>query len=318
MKEIILTKEIAPIQTKDRTLAVTPNLVFTTAKQFNRIFVEKESKISFDLNNFSEGKGENAKHFKFNLTLEQFYGIVEALRSGYILFAKTKIEHFADYSMFPPEKDGVHKGEYKFRKFTLEYKNGKDYPFCITITNAYKDKQGNFTSSEYAYINLSFDTFASLLNNIENVIKIHLDLYANSGRVQEGYKLLAESEKNRTKDTPTSTQQTETPNTVPTTPIEQPVQNEQPVQSTQPITEQQTNSTASTKSEIHAIEGIFVSDFQALSNAYVAKFRMENGREYDIHFQEVPDELRTAKEIESRVMINIYAYGDMIIFDSLV
>ena len=125
-KTIILTKEIAPIQTKDRTLAVTPNLVFTTAKQFNRIFVEKESKISFDLNNFSEGKGENAKHFKFNLTLEQFYGILEALRSGYILFAKTKIEHFADYSMFPPEKDGIHKGEYKFRKFTLEYKNGKE------------------------------------------------------------------------------------------------------------------------------------------------------------------------------------------------
>lgn len=319
-----ITKETAPEQTQDRTLSITPNLVFADAHQFNRIFDEKKSKITLDLNNFHEGKGNGAKHFKFNLTLKQFYGLKEALASGYMFFIQPKMEFFADYSMYPPESEGQHKGEWKYRKCSVEFKQGRNYPFSLTNTEGYKDANGKYTASEFTYINMSFETYAYLLNRINNVIDVHKTIYANSGIVSEGYKLVAEEEKKWKKDSTTSAQEKEEtyyePTTqevpempTPTEPQSQPAAT-QPTETVAPTNTPQTPQ----KTEIHAVEGIFVSDFQALSNSYIAKFRMENGREYDIHFKEVPEELRTAKEIESRVMINIYAYGDNIIFDSLV
>ena len=68
--------------------------------------------------------------------------------------------------------------------------------------------------------------------------------------------------------------------------------------------------------EIHLVEGIFVSDFQALENAEVALFRIGEN-DYQVYFQSVPEQLRTAAEIRSSVKINLYEYNGNLIFHSL-
>ncbi len=69
--------------------------------------------------------------------------------------------------------------------------------------------------------------------------------------------------------------------------------------------------------EIHTVTGVFVSDFQALKNCYVAQMNIK-GNVFTIYFKSVPASLRKAQEMKSQVSINIYQNNGKFAFDSLI
>ncbi len=301
MNEKFYSQEVNPFQNGTKTLAITPNFVYGDEYGFNKIFDKKESKIKLDLNNFKNGKGENATHHYYNLTIDQFLNLRISLLNGSIY--RKKISLYADYGVFGTIKSGEHEGEYKYRSLSVEYNEKLNNPFKITFVEGYYkingDKRENTTSTtdnvmltEEKFISIIEDIYAVYLVEIKDVsLNIREESKKKFKEQLEDAKKKAERKKAETSNTVNKPQE---PATV----------------------KKETVQTNNNQPEIHLVEGIFVSDFQALENAEVALFRIGEN-DYQVYFQTVPEQLRTAAEIRSSVKINLYEYNGNLIFHSL-
>lgn len=306
-KNIYYTDEIDAFQTDKATLAIAPVFTYAEPHEYNKVFLDKKTKIKLDLNDFSNGKGDAANHNKFNLSLSMFRRLKRMVFYGTI--KKEQFYEVVSYDMYP-EREGAMAGNHKVLSITIEYVpeiNGKPMrnPFKLEIKNGYA-KQGeqkatmNQTSGK---IWLKEEFLAEIIEQIQDAIDEAKLNYVVSGRYEKGRALVEEQKKKYKKEEveePTSTNNTssEPVNTVNTT---------------------VTPATTETKPEIeiHPVSGKFISDFQKLENCSVASFEIK-GKVFPIYFKEVPEPLVTSRELGVDVTINIYQYGDKFIFDSLV
>lgn len=296
------TDEIEPFQTDKATLGIAPTFTYAEPHEYNKVFNNKKTKIKLDLNDFSEGKGDAANHNKFNLSLNMFRRLQRMVFYGTI--KKEKFYETVSYDKYP-EEDGTH----KVLSITVEYVpeiNGKAMrnPFKLEIMNGYapQGEQKATMKKTSGKIWLKEEFLADIIDTIQDAIDEAKLNYVVSGKYEEG-RLLVEGEKKKYKK-----EEVEEPtpeNTSDNIPNEQPVS-----QTTQPTTN--TN-----EIEIHPVSGKFISDFQSLENCSVASFEVK-GKVFPIYFKEVPETLKTSRELGIEVVINIYQYGDKFIFDSLV
>lgn len=65
-----VTRQVAVIKTQNRTLAIYANLRPVSIESGEDFMTIIDGKFKLDLNDFSNGKGDNAKHIQFNLDIK--------------------------------------------------------------------------------------------------------------------------------------------------------------------------------------------------------------------------------------------------------
>ena len=135
-----VTRQVAVIKTQNRTLAIYANLRPVSIESGEDFMTIIDGKFKLDLNDFSNGKGDNAKHIQFNLDIKDIK----------YLYARAKMfdmpmpyNIIKNYTM--PEaiiKDGPDKGKAKTKKIfisrtSVDEKTGKPMrsPWAIQIEN---------------------------------------------------------------------------------------------------------------------------------------------------------------------------------------
>ena len=123
-----VTRQVAVIKTQNRTLAIYANLRPVSIESGEDFMTIIDGKFKLDLNDFSNGKGDNAKHVQFNLDIKDIK----------YLYARAKMfdmpmpyNIIKNYTM--PEaiiKDGPDKGKAKTKKIfisrtSVDEKTGK-------------------------------------------------------------------------------------------------------------------------------------------------------------------------------------------------
>lgn len=308
------TAEIDPAQNDKMTLAIEMALVYSDEYGSNKVFDRKASKIKLDLNNFSGGKGEDAKHYYFNLTIAQFRQVYRAYNNGSIK-DKKKFYYTTSYDAYPvKDETDKHCGLHEVRSLTIEFISTMNNPYKIEILNGYAPEGKQKAEIDVRTEKRFFDdlAFGKILDDINDAIDVAKTEYALSGILEKGRTGLAnQKEEFKTKAKNSAPKNSNTPVQQQATSVPQNVQPQQiaPVQ--------QSNQQA--EKEIHAVRGKFTSTFFKLekADAFIVDFTVQK-KIYKIYFKNVPDELRTAQEIGNEVTINIYQYGDKLIFDSMI
>ena len=149
-----VTRQVAVIKTQNRTLAIYANLRPVSIESGEDFMTIIDGKFKLDLNDFSNGKGDNAKHVQFNLDIKDIK----------YLYARAKMfdmpmpyNIIKNYTM--PEaiiKDGPDKGKAKTKKIfisrtSVDEKTGKPMrsPWAIQIENGVsRPKNGGRSSVE--------------------------------------------------------------------------------------------------------------------------------------------------------------------------
>ena len=68
-----VTRQVAVIKTQNRTLAIYANLRPVSIESGEDFMTIIDGKFKLDLNDFSNGKGDNAKHVQFNLDIKDLH-----------------------------------------------------------------------------------------------------------------------------------------------------------------------------------------------------------------------------------------------------
>ena len=307
----VYTNQCALYQNDKVTLAVYANLVTADKYHFAELINDKESKIKMDINNFTNGKGNQASHVYYNLSVSEVYDVFENLKSN------SNFEKF--YSAVSldayPKREGEYAGLCDVRSITITYSPNMNYPYKIYIVNGY-GKKGKIEKGERAeQVFLKKDAIKNLFRKTTMFIEKYIDCIPNDF-ILDGVKQVEDGKQTYQEQMPQNNygvQQEQIPQQQMQPQNDYGVQQEQipqqQMQYQQPVSEE--------KSEIHAVNGRFISEFINISGAYVVQMEINN-KIYNIYFKDVPKELVKAQELGVEVMINIYQFKGNLCFDSLI
>lgn len=135
--------QCAVAQNTKKTLAFYANLELAEKHRFAEI-LDNKSKIKVSINDFSNGKGDNATKVYANLEVSEVFYVFEKAKAG-LLPKFSSIKSLDAY----PEREGQFKGLVQIRILAIEYIQGNNNPWKIQITNGY-GKNGKISAGQKA------------------------------------------------------------------------------------------------------------------------------------------------------------------------
>lgn len=285
-----VTTQVAVYQTRTQTLAIYANLRPVSMEAGEDFMTIITGKFKLDLNNFSNGKGDNAKHIQFNLDIKD----VKYLHARAMMFhLPLPFSCMKNYTM-PAAiiKDGPDKGKAVTKKIyiTRTPKSPKGdlmrSPWMIQIENGVsRPKSNGYSSVEIepnSYecrvkdsIRLNDVDFMDLLDKAYTYMMEYRHIVAQD-IIPKGNKILDEIRERRGNSYNTVPPEEYMPETPSVTGTEQPIYDPRPVQEN-PVSTQTTHHPQLFKvialiGELQGYEDYFLSECTIKENKYIIRF----------------------------------------------
>lgn len=168
------------------TLAFVPTLLLAKPNKFNELYDEKSSvKVMMQ-----EGKGDNANRIRYNMTVDEFIYVAENFKNNTL-----EIPVYLPKATQKPISEGEFAGYYYTSEFKLEYLQGYNNPWKVSLRCGYSKELGKMDINKknvQTFLTRSelYKHFDKGLRAIEAFIRIYAD-----NNIRAGYQELAKLQK---------------------------------------------------------------------------------------------------------------------------
>lgn len=164
------------------TLAFVPTMMLAKANKFNELYDEK-SVIKIMM---QEGKGDNATRIRYNMTVDEFIYIAENFKHNTL-----ELPVYLPKATQKPISDGEFAGYYYTSEFKLEYLQGYNNPWKISLRCGYSKELGKMDVNKknvqtFLTRHELYKHFDKGLRAIDAFIRIYAD-----DNIRAGYQELA-------------------------------------------------------------------------------------------------------------------------------
>lgn len=297
------TKQCAAYQTDKVTVAVYGNLERADANRFAEVLDSANSKIRVTINDFQNGKGDDAVKVYYNLSVAELNYIFDRFKNNSMPLFKG-IKSLDSY----PEKEGQYAGLAQIRTIVIQFM-GADYtyPWKIEIVNGYGKEGKISTGMKTAKAFLNEISFYQLLSDTKRYIDEYVRIFAPD-MIKNGLKKMEEYKRGYDESI-LQGQNYYSDNVYQFDP-------DYNRQNSGTNTAEKQNTQSKSQWDIHPTKVQFVSDFIAMENGFAVQI-MCKGMTYTVYCREVTEAMQKARMEGIAVTANLFKYNGQYFMDGI-